>query len=145
VTTFFNIAKQHLTPTDLNATAAPVPVVSAAEGRVRAFKALVVFDAITFASSLLAVFCFTFAGFSITDRQVRFLCLSIAELCFPIACGSLFATFVFAANLALTPVDRHIALVFCVLPLAAFTPLLIIQTTLLLLHGRAVLRRRFFL
>jgi hypothetical protein len=139
VTTFFNVAKQHLAPTDTAAAPVPVPV-GAIEGwsarvRVRAFKALIAFDAFTFASSLLAALCSTFAGFSIMDRPTRFLYLSIAGFSLQIACLSLVAIFVLAAYLAFAPVDPHIATLACVLPLAAVTPQLMTPFILLMLHA----------
>ncbi|CAN6244285.1 unnamed protein product [Urochloa humidicola] len=155
VTTFFNVAKQHLTPADPNTAtvvaAAPAlaPVgAGAAEGRSartreNTFKALIAFDAITFACSVLAAFCCTFAGFSIMDRAARFTFLSIAGFCLQIACMGVVAVFVLAAYLAFTPVDPHIATLACVLPLIAVAPQVLTPSILLIFHAWT-LSHRFF-
>ncbi|CAL5058322.1 unnamed protein product [Urochloa decumbens] len=156
VTTFFNVAKQHLTPTDpTTATAAATaaspalaPVGATAEGRSartrdHTFKALIAFDAITFACSVLAAFCCTFAGFSIMDRPARFAFLSTAGFCLQIACMGVVAVFVLAAYLAFAPVDPRIATLACVLPLIAVAPQVLTPSVLLIFHAWT-LSHRFF-
>lgn len=150
VTTFFNVAKQNLAPTDPKTAAAPPAPLSDAEGsrparaRVLAFKYLMAADAVTFASSLLAALCSTFAGFSIMDRPARFLYLNITTSSLQIACLGLVAIFILAAYLAFVPVDLNIATVACVLPFVAIIPQLTAQTILMLRHTLTLLRRRFF-
>ncbi|PWZ17181.1 hypothetical protein Zm00014a_024403 [Zea mays] len=108
VATFYNVAKQNLSA-DAVALPPPPPPPLISRARGRAFRALIVSDALTFASSSLSAFCSIFAGFSTMDRPTRLVHLAIAGFSLRIACLAVVAVFVLAAYLAFAPIDPHIA------------------------------------
>jgi hypothetical protein len=142
VATFYNVAKQNLSA-DAVALPPPPPPPLISRARGRAFRALIVSDALTFASSSLSAFCSIFAGFSTMDRPTRLVHLAIAGFSLRIACLAVVAVFVLAAYLAFAPIDPHIAAAACVLPLLAVSPQLLTPFIILLLHEQALLRRLF--
>lgn len=142
VATFYNVAKQNLSA-DAVALPPPPPPPLISRARGRAFRALIVSDALTFASSSLSAFCSIFAGFSTMDRPTRLVHLAIAGFSLRIACLAVVAVFVLAAYLAFAPIDPHIAAAACVLPLLAVSPQLLTPFIILVLHEQALLRRLF--